>query len=71
MILVLFGVAGGIVVALMAGRLIAALLFGTSPTDPVVLIGVPAALVSLALVACLVPAQRAARLDPAEILREE
>jgi predicted permease len=71
MILVLFGVAGGIVVALAAGRLIAALLFGISPTDPGVLIGVPAALASLALVACLVPAQRAARLDPAEILREE
>jgi ABC-type lipoprotein release transport system permease subunit len=34
------------------------------------IVGIPVALVAVAFVACLVPAQRAARLDPAAILRE-
>jgi putative ABC transport system permease protein len=46
------------------------LLFGVSPTDLRTFVGVPAVLLGVALVACLVPAQRAANLDPAEILRE-
>jgi ABC-type lipoprotein release transport system permease subunit len=45
-------------------------LFGVSPTDLRALIGVPLALLLVAVVACLVPAQRAAALDPADVLRD-
>jgi putative ABC transport system permease protein len=69
--LVALGVAGGAIAAVAAGRLLRTLLFGVSPGDPYVMIGIPAGLLAVALVACLVPAQRAARLDPAQILREE
>ena len=68
--LVLFGVAAGIVAALLANRLMGTLLFGVSPTNVPTMIGVPMVLMGIALVACLVPARRAAALDPAEILRE-
>jgi putative ABC transport system permease protein len=68
--LVLVGVAVGVAVAVVSGRLIATLLFGVSPTDLRTMVGVPAMLVAVAFAACLVPAQRAARLDPADILRE-
>jgi len=44
-------------------------LFGVSPTDVRVLVAVPAALLAVAIAACLIPASRAARLDPAEVLR--
>ena len=65
------GVAAGLVVTLAAGRLVRTLLFAVSPADPLVLVGVPAGLITAAAIACLLPAQRAARLDPAHILREE
>jgi putative ABC transport system permease protein len=68
--LVAVGVTAGIGVSLVANRLMATLLFGVSPTDLRTIVGVPALLVTVAIVACLVPAQRAARVDPAEILRE-
>ena len=60
----------GIGAALLVSRLIATLLFGVSPTDFRTLIGVPAVLLAVAICACLVPAHRAARVDPADILRE-
>ncbi len=69
--LVALGVAGGALGAVAAGRLLSTLLFGVSPGDPAILIGVPARLVAIASAACLMPARRAARLDPAQILREE
>ena len=45
--------------------------YGVDPTDLRMIVGIPVALVAVALIACLVPAQRAARLDPAAILRDE
>jgi ABC-type lipoprotein release transport system permease subunit len=48
----------------------ATLLFAVSPTDLRTMIGVPVGLLVVATVACLLPAQRAASVDPAEILRE-
>ncbi len=71
MALVAAGVAVGAIAAVVAGRLLTTLLFGVSPTDPRMIVGVPAGLVLVAIVACLVPAQRAARLDPAQVLRDE
>jgi putative ABC transport system permease protein len=41
-----------------------------SPTDPRTIMGVVATLVAVALIACLVPAHRAAAIDPAKILRD-
>src|SRR4029077_592141 len=64
------GIAVGIGAALLASRLMSNVLFGVSPTDPRALVGVPLALLAVAIIACLIPAQRAAGLDPAEVLRD-
>jgi putative ABC transport system permease protein len=68
--LVLVGVVVGVGAAFLAGRLMSTVLFGVSPTDPRALVGVPAALLAAAITACLIPAQRAAAMDPADILRD-
>jgi putative ABC transport system permease protein len=68
--LVIAGVIVGAAVALVGSRLIRTLLFGISPSDPRTIAAVPLTLLAIAALACLVPARRAARLDPAEILRE-
>jgi ABC-type antimicrobial peptide transport system permease subunit len=67
---VLAGIALGAGGAVAAGRLMTSLLFGVSPTDLRTLVAVPAALTLVAILACLAPAFRAARLDPAQILRD-
>jgi putative ABC transport system permease protein len=64
------GVVVGLAVALLANRLIVTLLFGVSPRDLRTMVGVPVALLVVAVAACLVPARRAAALDPAAVLRE-
>jgi putative ABC transport system permease protein len=68
--LVVAGVVVGIGAAFVTGRLMTTLLFDVSPTDLRTMLIVPAALLTIAVIACVVPARRAARLDPAEILRE-
>jgi predicted permease len=65
------GIAVGLVVALAGGRLIESLLYGVSPRDPGVFAFTTIALVFVALLACWVPARRAARLNPVHALREE
>jgi hypothetical protein len=67
--LVVAGVLAGGAGALLASRLMSTVVFGVSPTDLRVILGVPAALLAVATVTCLVPARRAAGLDPAEVLR--
>jgi predicted lysophospholipase L1 biosynthesis ABC-type transport system permease subunit len=67
--LVAAGLAIGLVLALVAGRLLESLLFGVSGRDPVTFAIVPMALAGVALVACLLPARRATRLDPLAALR--
>jgi ABC-type antimicrobial peptide transport system permease subunit len=58
----------GVRVAL--NRLLASLLFGVEPTDPITLVAVTCAIAIAALVACAFPAWRASRLDPNIVLRE-
>jgi putative ABC transport system permease protein len=69
--LTIAGVAVGIGASFVASRVVETLLYGVDPTDPRMIVGIPVALLAVALIACLVPAQRAARLDPAAILRDE
>jgi putative ABC transport system permease protein len=65
------GIGVGIAIALLLGRLIASLLFGVLPHDPSVLIGAAVVLCAVGMMACFVPARRAARLEPASALRAE
>jgi ABC-type antimicrobial peptide transport system permease subunit len=68
--LTLLGVAVGLVAALGATRLIASLLF-VSPTDGLTFGAISAILAAVAMVASLLPARRAARVDPLVALRRE
>ena len=63
------GIAVGAVGSLAMTRLLEGLVFGVSTTDPLAFIGVIVLLVSVALAASLIPARRAARLDPMNVLR--
>lgn len=68
---VLVGMGFGIGGAVAGTRLLRGLLYEITPTDPVTFGLVAAALAAVALLACLVPAARAARLDPLVVLRED
>jgi putative ABC transport system permease protein len=63
------GLALGLVGSLAASRLIATLLFGVKPTDPLTLGSVVVILAIVALAACYIPARRATRVDPLTALR--
>lgn len=65
------GVALGVALALATGRLVATLVYGVSPRDPVVLATVSLALLAVAGLAALLPALRGSRVDPATVLRSE
>jgi ABC-type antimicrobial peptide transport system permease subunit len=65
------GIALGLAGALGAGELLQGLLTGVGSRDPLTLIGVPVVMIAVSLVACVVPARRAMRLDPVAALRAE
>jgi putative ABC transport system permease protein len=65
------GSALGLAIAFAVTRLMGELLYGVSPTDPVVFSSVVAIIMLVGLAACWLPARRAARLDPLKALRHE
>jgi len=70
-IVALAGIAVGLAAAVAGSRLIASLLYGVSPRDPGVFAVTTLVLLGVALLACWLPARRAARLSPLEALRAE
>ncbi len=69
--LTLFGVVAGVAGAIALTRLMRSLLFDVSPTDPAILAGVCALLAAVAMAACILPARKAASIDPMRALRTE
>jgi ABC-type antimicrobial peptide transport system permease subunit len=67
----LIGAAIGLAAALGLTHLMASMLFGVEPTDPVTFGGVAVLLCAIGLFACYIPARRAAKVDPMVALRYE
>jgi predicted permease len=61
----------GLILAAQTGRLLQSLLYETTPHDPVILIAVAAVIVGVSAIASLIPAWRASRIQPIEVLRAE
>jgi putative ABC transport system permease protein len=71
MTMTLIGLAIGLVFAFLLSRVMAGLLYGVSHNDPLTFAGVSIVLLAVALLACLIPARRATRVDPIIALRTE
>jgi predicted permease len=71
LILTLLGVGFGLAASLGATRLLVSQLFSVTPTDPVAFVVAPILLLTVALLACLLPARRATKVDPLIAIRQE
>ena len=65
------GILLGMVVSIGTSQVMAALLFGVSPTDPITYVAVSGLIAMVALIATYLPARRAARVDPVIALRAD
>ena len=65
------GSLAGLVLGVLASRLLAALVYEASPRDPLVLLGAVASMILIGLVATWIPARRALNVNPAQLLRED
>jgi putative ABC transport system permease protein len=71
MMMTLIGLGFGLIGVIALSRVMVGLLYGVSPTDPLTFTGVSIVLLLVALLACLIPARRATRVDPIVALRTE
>lgn len=69
--LLAFGSAAGLVLGILASRVLASIVYQATPRDPLVLAGVVVIMASLGLAATWIPARRALSLDPLTLLRDE
>jgi ABC-type antimicrobial peptide transport system permease subunit len=69
--LLAFGSAAGLLLGMLASRVLASIVYQATPHDPLVLAGVVVAMLLLGLSATWIPAQRALAIDPLRLLREE
>jgi len=71
LVLVAIGLAAGLAGAVALQKAVASQIYGVRPLDPLVIGGVTVLLGTIALAACALPARRATRVDPVEVLKEE
>jgi ABC-type antimicrobial peptide transport system permease subunit len=69
--LLAFGSAAGLLLGILASRVLAFIVYEATPRDPLVLAGVVVAMAMLGLIATWIPARRALSIDPMVLLREE
>jgi putative ABC transport system permease protein len=67
----LIGLIFGVTASALATQLLRSMLYGTQPLDPAAFAGAAAMLMAVAVLACLIPAWRASRIDPIQALRTE
>jgi putative ABC transport system permease protein len=67
----MIGLVAGVIGALLLTRLVETMLFDVRPTDPVTFVAVALVVTLVAVVACVIPARRATRVDPMVVLRDE
>jgi ABC-type antimicrobial peptide transport system permease subunit len=69
--LLAFGSAAGLLLGILASRVLASIVYQATPRDPLVLAGVVVAMAMVGLIAAWIPARRALSIDPMVLLREE